>query len=200
VVNYSSKLPPAVLEEFIRPAIHAVPSSMAGELGSCHITLRPILSKPGIGSQWRSLKGALEIVAAFAEVEDHDLAMEILLCLGQALWQQLSEDRAKAYITLLAEEMTAGVVGEIDEAACESKLRLLSRRGSGWSRRSLADYAMASFAGTAAEYVHCLWHDVTVRSGPEHLPPERLRRRLKMFARWFPPDRGYRLFPKAKQR
>jgi hypothetical protein len=49
--------------------------------------------------------------------------------------------------------------------------------------------------GTAAEHVHCLWHEVTIRIGPDYLPAERLRQRLKLMARWFPPDRGHRLFP-----
>jgi hypothetical protein len=35
----------------------------------------------------------------------------------------------------------------------------------------------------AAEYVHCLWHDVTIRTGEEYLPAPQLRRRLELLAR-----------------
>jgi len=62
------------------------------------------------------------------------------------------------------------------------------------SMRHLEAYARASFAGTAAEYVHALWHDVTARSGPDYLDAGRLRIRLKLLASIFPPDAGYRLF------
>jgi hypothetical protein len=48
-----------------------------------------------------------------------------------------------------------------------------------------------------AEYVRRLWHEVTVRTGPDYLPAAPLRRRLELMARWFPPNRGYRLFPAA---
>ena len=60
---------------------------------------------------------------------------------------------------------------------------------------SLERYAAASFAATVAEYIHSLWHDVAVRTETEHLPAPWLRRRLDMLARWFPPGRGYRLYP-----
>ena|SRR2546430_12785496 len=89
-----------------------------------------------------------------------------------------------------------GVSGEIDEEALKEKRALFSRRACARSRTHLERYACASFAGTVAEYVHCLWHDVTVRTGREHLPSVWLRRRLQLLARWFPPDRGHRLFPR----
>jgi hypothetical protein len=75
----------------------------------------------------------------------------------------------------------------------EQKQRLLD--ADRLNRQLLESYGFASFAGTAAEYVHCLWHEVTVRQGPDHLPPQWLRRRLELLAGWFPPDPGYRLFP-----
>jgi hypothetical protein len=54
------------------------------------------------------------------------------------------------------------VTGEIDEQALEEKRWLLSSAVLARSRNRLLRYAGASFASTAAEYVHCLWHDVTV--------------------------------------
>jgi hypothetical protein len=51
--------------------------------------------------------------------------------------------------------------------------------------RRLQRYAGVSFASTAAEYIHCMWHDVTVRTGLEHLPAEWLRDRLEFMARFF---------------
>ncbi len=93
-------------------------------------------------------------------------------------------------MNLLDAEIQARVAGEIDEDVLDQKRRLLAVR----DPERASEYARASFAATAAEYVHSLWHDVSVREGPDHLPPDRLARRLRLFARWFPPDGGYRLF------
>jgi hypothetical protein len=61
--------------------------------------------------------------------------------------------------------MTEEVTGEIDELALDEKRALLAGR-----RKRLDRYGGASFAGTAAEYVHSLWHDVTIRTGRDYLP------------------------------
>jgi hypothetical protein len=89
-----------------------------------------------------------------------------------------------------SEPNEAGVTGEIDEDGLQAKRELLSSRVAARSMRCLQRYAGVSFASTAAEYIHCMWHDVTVRSGLEHLPAEWLRERLEFMVRCFPPDRG----------
>jgi hypothetical protein len=100
---------------------------------------------------------------------------------------------------LLCDEIGAGIEGEIDEQALEEKCSLFERRSHTSIAGRLARYGCASLAGTAAEYVHCLWHDVTVRTGPDYLPAQWLRLRLKLMSRWFPADRRHRLFPGAKR-
>jgi hypothetical protein len=127
--------------------------------------------------------------------EDHDIAIEVLVCLGQALWGRLSDAELCAYWMVLRDEIDSGVEGEIDEQALDEKRSLFASRPNAKSVQHLESYGCASFAGTAAEYVHSLWHDVSIRIGPDYLPAEALRRRLELVARWFPPDRGYRLFP-----
>jgi hypothetical protein len=124
--------------------------------------------------------------------------MELLICLGQALWERLSAAEWSAYWTILRNEINSGIEGEIDEQALDEKRSLLESRSHTNSARHLESYGCASFAGTAAEYVHCLWHDVSIRSGADYLPAQPLRRRLELLARWFPPDRGHRLFPPAR--
>jgi hypothetical protein len=126
--------------------------------------------------------------------------MELLLCLGQALWDKLTSEQLKAYWLLLNSEFQEGVTGEIDDDALREKRALLAGRISARSDRRLRRYGCASFAGTAAEYVHCLWHDVEVVSGREYVPAQTLGRRLELLAKWFPPDRGYRLYPSGKHR
>jgi hypothetical protein len=121
--------------------------------------------------------------------------MELLLCLGQALWQKLIPEQFKEYWLLLDSEFLAGINGEIDEDTLREKQALLAGRISAASDRRLERYGRASFAGTAAEFVHSLWHDVEVVSGPEHLPAQQLKRRLGLLSSWFPPDRGHKLYP-----
>jgi len=190
-------LPVELADGFVRPAVRAVPRALAARLKPCRIRLLERLEGPEQASQWTEGEAGLEIAVACDGVELHDAAMELLVCLGQALWGQLAPAESSTYLILLCDEVFACVAGEIDEEALAAKRRLLSGRLAARSRRRLQDYARASFAATAAEYVHCLWHDVTVRIGPEHLPAPQLRRRLELLARWFPPDRGYRLFAAA---
>jgi len=184
--------PHALVREFIRPAVRAVPASMARRLGHCRISLD--ISDATVASQWTETEAGLEVSVMTVGSEDHDIAMELLLCLGQALWEKLSDGELRKYWLVLDEEIRAGISGEIDEQALEEKHSLLASRVHARNRRQLARYGRAAFAGTVAEYIHCLWHEVTVRTGPEHLPAPQLRRRLELLAGWFPPDRGYRLF------
>jgi hypothetical protein len=122
-----------------------------------------------LASQWTQTDHGLEISIAPGPEDrpddGHDVTLELLLCLGQALWTKLNHSQRKAYWLLLDAEIGAGVDGEIDEVALKQKRLLLAGRYSASSRRRLDLYGAASFAGTAAEYVHCLWHDVVVRSG-----------------------------------
>lgn len=183
-----------LVREFIRPAVRAVPTSLARRLGSCQISLPPEVTS-GVASRWTTANGGLEVSVTTAGIEEHDAAMELLLCLGQGLWERLSDGELRAYWMLLCDEISMGILGEIDEQALEEKRSLFESRSHANNVKRLTDYARASFAGSVAEYVHCLWHEVTVRTGPDYLPVAPLRRRLELMARWFPPNRGYRLFP-----
>ena len=185
-----------LVREFIRPAVRAVPSSMAHRLGSCRISLLAE-AEAGVASRWTTTSRGVELSVATGGFEEHDVVMELLLCLGQVLWEGLSDAELRAYWMLLWDEVSGGIEGEIDEQALEEKRSLFERRSHANSAGRLARYGRASFAGTAAEYVHCLWHEVTVRTGPDYLPTKPLQRRLKLMARWFPPDRGHHLFPSS---
>lgn len=167
---------------------------MARLLGMCRVSLELDLGGPEVGSRWAATNDDLEVFIATDDRKEHDIAMELLLCLGQALWEKLSRNQRGAYWRLLDTEFQAGVSGEIDEDAFTEKRVLLRNRFSARSRLRLERYGRASFAGIAAEYVHCRWHDVSVRRGPEDLPARYVKVRLKLLARWFPPDRGHTLF------
>lgn len=189
----------ALVREFIRPAVRAVPSSIARRLGSCRISL-PAEVAAGVASRWTMTNGGLEVSVTTAGLDEHDVAMELLLCLGQGLWERLSDGELRPYWMLLCEEISVGIEGEIDQQALDGKRCLFECRSHADNVKRLTRYGRASFAGTVAEYVHCLWHEVTVRAGLDYLPVAPLRRRLELLARWFPPNRGYRLFPEPANR
>jgi hypothetical protein len=197
-LNHDSGISESLVREFIRPAVRAVPSSMARRLGPCRIAL--LAQAAGdVTSRWTTTTSALEVSVMTNELEEHDIAMELLVCLGQALWERLSVAELRAYWAILWDEINSGIEGEIDEQALDEKRSLLESPSHAKSTLHLESYGRSSFAGTAAEYVHCLWHDVSIRNGANYLPAEPLRRRLELLARWFPPDRGYRLFPRARR-
>jgi hypothetical protein len=193
-VTNRSGAPDGTLRDFVAPAVDAVPAGLALRLGPCHILLMPHLADPEATSRWSQTRTGIIIELAAGDADPHDLALELLLCLGQVLWELTTVGERSSWLKLLDAEMCENVAGEIDEEALEEKRRLLGSRTLARSPRRLLRYAGVSFASTLAEYIHALWHDVTVRSGPEHLPAEWLRRRLELFERWFPPPPGRRLF------
>src|SRR6516225_10181490 len=194
ILSCDSGTSESLVREFIRPAVRAVPSSMARRLSPCRIALLA-QAELDVTSRWTTTASALEVSVTTNDFEEHDIAMEVLICLGQALWERLSVTELSAYWTILRDEINSGIEGEIDEQALDEKRSLLESRSHANSARHLESYGCSSFAGTAAEYVHCVWHDVSIRSGADYLPATPLRRRLELLARWFPPDRGHRLFP-----
>lgn len=194
----SPAIPKRLIDEFIRPAVRAVPSEMASQIGVCRLSLVPDLDGSNLSSQWTNIGQQTEISLAVAGRDGHEVALEMLACLGQALWEKLTTDQLKSYWQLLYAEFQAGIDGEIDDEAFAKKRTLLRNHFSARSKRRLQRYTRTSFSETAAEYVHCLWHDVNVISGSEHLPAQQLQRRLQLFSCWFPPDRGYTLYSCAR--
>jgi len=77
--------PREAMEEFVRPAVRAVPRAMAARLKSCRISFPAELEGGRAASRWRESEGALEIAVAAEAVEGPDLAMEVLRAMGQAL-------------------------------------------------------------------------------------------------------------------
>ena len=190
---------PEMVAQFIRPALRAVPRAAALRVGPCAVSLPKMLPEDA-ASQWMLRGELLRIEVAVEDVDPHDVALELLRCLGQALWEVTAGVERRGWLKLLQGEIEAGVPGEIDEEALAEKRKLFATQAAAGSAQLLAGYAAESFAGTFAEYAHAMWHDVTVRSGPEHLPPEPVRRRLELMARWFPPNAGYRVFPRRPAR
>src|ERR1022692_53314 len=125
------------------PGSSCRPSSMARRLGSCRISLPPEVAS-GVASRWTAANGGLEVSVTTAGIEEHDVAMELVLCLGQALWERLSDGQLREYWLVLDQEIRAGISGEIDEQALEEKRSLVASRVHSRSRRELARYGRAA--------------------------------------------------------
>ncbi len=175
-------------EEAIREALACLPASLAQRLGPVRFAVRA--SDEDVASRWQWGEAEIEVEVNESETSPHDCALEVLTCLGQALWHSESAGERRAWLELLREEIEAGVEGEVDERALREKRAMLASRVLAASPRRLEWYAEASFAGTMAEYVHSLWHRVTVQAGPDYLPLLWLRRRFALFSRWFPATRS----------
>ena len=183
-----------LIRDFIRPAVRAIPFGIAERVGLRRVSLAPGDEESGVASRWTAAEGRLDISIATLGRRHHDIAMELLVCVGQALWEELHEAERRAWWLLLDVEIQSDFKGEIDEQALREKSALLRGRVSARSSRRLERYGQAAFAGTVAEYIHSLWHDVHVRKGPDYLPAPCVERRLRLISRWYPPNRGYRLF------
>jgi hypothetical protein len=199
----------------VREPAQAVPSAVAKRLGSLRILIVPYVacadegdlisfSKPKgetHSSVWLETDERIFLVIPCRESDAHDTGFELLASIAELLRPRLSDEEAGNYAQLLEEELRLDIQGEIDEdAAAAKQLFVKGRRHHRRSRSPFARYRDISFVSTMAEYMHGLWHDVQIRTGPEHLPLAQLRRRLDFLAGIFPPNAGYQVFSEDLER
>ena len=101
--------------EIIGEALASNPVTLAQRLGEVQFELRA--SGEEVASRWRWGKTGVEVEVNPNETSTHDCALELLTCLGQALWNSASAEARRAWLKLLLEEIEAEVEGEIDEGA-----------------------------------------------------------------------------------
>src|SRR5215469_18116798 len=79
ILSRDSGISESLVRDFIRPAVRAVPSSMARRLGNFRIAvLAP--AEPDVTSRWTTTNSSLEVSLTLTtgEFEEHDIAMELL--------------------------------------------------------------------------------------------------------------------------
>jgi hypothetical protein len=125
--------------------------------------------------------------------EYHYRFYHVLATLAGDLW---SEEAQTRYTSMLREELSAGVHGEVDEESWHMKQALL-RRQTNVRRptKGFRDYARQSFIDTLTLYLHGICCDIDVETGPRQLPSRYLRRRLNELYGLYPPPEGYAVFP-----
>ncbi|HZO98941.1 MAG TPA: hypothetical protein VFD30_01480 [Terriglobia bacterium] len=201
-------LSPAEERTMVREPAQAIPDAVAKRLPKVRVLVVPFVgcrdsgdfvsqSKPEgetHSAVWVETERLITLLLACRELDAHDTGFEFLASIAELTRTRLSSEELGRFTELLEKELHAGVQGEIDEDALAAKQSLVASRG--WRRRrgSFEDYRDIAFAGTLAEYMHGLWHDVQIRVGPNHLPFPHLRRRLELMAEMFPPNPGYQVF------
>ncbi len=192
----------------VREPAQAVPEGVAKRLANLRVLLVPYVGcaengdlvcfvKPAgetHSSVWLDTEDRVNLILPCRELDPHDTGFEFLASVAELLHPRLAETELATYTQLLDEELRAGIPGEIDEDSLLAKEPLMKRRVQRRARAAFERYRDISFAGTMAEYMHGLWHDVQIRVGPEHLPLPQLRRRMELLAGMFPPNQGYRVF------
>ncbi len=199
----------------VREPAQAVPAAIAERLGKVRVLVVPYVgclesgdlvcfSKPKgetHSAVWLEMDERVNLVLPCRELDPHDTGFEFLGSIAELLRPKLRSDEVERYTQLLEEELRMGVRGEIDDEALAAKQPLLSSHARRRPNRAQFEhYRDVSFASTAAEYMHGLWHDVQIRIGPKHLPLPQLRRRMNLLAELFPPNPGYRVFAEGLEK
>ncbi len=203
-------LTPAEDRTMVREPAAAVPGAIAQRVGRLVVLVVPYVACSPSGDlvAWEKPQGETHsavwvegeerthLALPCRELDAHDTGFEFLASVAELLRPRLRDSEAEQYTRLLEEELRVGVTGEIDEEALAAKKSALAGRARRAGDEDFEAYRNTSFVSTAAEYMHGLWHDVQIRVGPEHLPVEQLRRRMKWLAELFPPNEGYGVFSK----
>jgi hypothetical protein len=106
-----------------------------------------------------------------------------------------ADEDVNQYFSLLREELSASVHGEVDEQSWRMKQGLLRRQKSVRQTKAFRDYARQSLVDTLTLYLHGICCDIDVETGPRQLPSRFLRRRLQLLQALYPPPEGYAVFP-----
>ena len=92
-------------EEAIREALACLPEPLAQRLGPVRFAVRA--SDEDVESRWRWGNVGVEVEVNERETSAHDCALELLTCLGQALWHSGSAGERRAWLKLLRQETPA---------------------------------------------------------------------------------------------
>ena len=144
-----------------------------------------------------------ETVLVFA-LKEHDVAeyhYRFFRHLAALVADKWEPEASSKYLSLLREELTAVVHGEVDEESWQAKQSLL-RRHSSIKKESgpFFEYARLSFVDTLTLYLHGICCDIDVETGPRQLPSRYLRKRLNLLRGIYPAPAGYAVFPEEMEK
>jgi hypothetical protein len=206
------------IKEYLHEPIAAIPAGVIALLPQVSILLVPYVErgkeKKGSGAeeylisiekpspkrmalmaQCVTEKGAALVFAVKGQEvgEYHYRFYQSIAALAGARWD---EEIRKKYFDLLWEEMRAGAHGEVDEESWRLKQsmpteQLVVRRAT----KNFLRYAQQSFVDTLTLYLHGICCDIDLEAGPRQLASRWVRKRLELLQVFFPPPKGYAVFP-----
>jgi len=210
-------LSPDDLREYLEEPVAALPHKIAAALPKVQIFLVPYLErsqgrarrdgavdllvtleKPGEDKSTYSgsVVAGNEALLAFAvkDTEVADYHYRFYRAIAELLAEHVNPSEMTSFISLLREELSSNVHGEVDEASWRAKQAISRRSAKGDSKR-FREYVRASFVDSMTLYLHGICCDIDVETGPRQLPSRYLRRRLELFRDLYPPPEGYAVFP-----
>jgi hypothetical protein len=163
-----------------------------------------VAERPANGRQsWASqVRFENETVLVFA-LKEQDVAeyhYRFYRRLAALVTENWSTEAAASYKSMIRDELTASVHGEVDDESWQAKQTLL-RRQANIKRDSplFSDYLRQSFIDTLTLYLHGICCDIDVETGPRQLPSRYLRKRLNLFKTLYAPPSGYAVFPEDNE-
>jgi hypothetical protein len=163
-----------------------------------------VAERPANGRQsWASqVRFENETVLVFA-LKEQDVAeyhYRFYRRLAALVAENWSTEAAASYKSMIRDELTASVHGEVDDESWQAKQTLL-RRQANIKRDSplFSDYLRQSFIDTLTLYLHGICCDIDVETGPRQLPSRYLRKRLNLFKTLYAPPSGYAVFPEDNE-
>ncbi|HEY7211787.1 MAG TPA: hypothetical protein VH477_16065 [Bryobacteraceae bacterium] len=219
-----------VVKEYLEEPVAALPATLASMLPRISILLVPYLERssartlksnrkrktvdkgvefvvaerPAEGQQsWASqvsFENETVLVFALKEQDVAEYHYRLYRRLAALVADNWSEQAATGYRTLIREELTTSVHGEVDDESWQAKQALL-RRQANLKRESplFSDYVHQSFIDTLTLYLHGICCDIDVETGPRQLPSRYLRKRLNLLKALYPPPAGYAVFPEDNE-
>jgi hypothetical protein len=208
-------LPPSLASVLPRISILLVPYlERCAERGSkMRRKTRPSLEKiadfvvaerPAEGRQsWTSqvtYENETVLVFALKEQDVAEYHYRLYRRLAALVAESWSPEAAAGFKTMVRDELTASIHGEVDDDSWQAKQTLL-RRQSNVKRESplFADYVRQSFVDTLTLYLHGICCDIDIETGPRQLPSRYLRKRLNYLRTLYPPPAGYSIFPEENE-
>ena len=164
-----------------------------------------VAERPADGHQsWTSqvsFENETVLVFALKEQDVAEYHYRLYRRLAALVADHWSTEAETSYKTLIREELTGSVHGEVDDESWQAKQSLL-RRQSNAKRESplFSDYVRQSFIDTLTLYLHGICCDIDVETGPRQLPSRYLRKRLSVLKALYPPPTGYAVFPEDNEK
>ncbi len=199
--------------QYLQDPIESLPPAVRTLLPKVGIVLAPYLEKGAgkTGTAVTETKPPEAKLALSARVEHDDFIMLFFTVKGEQVadYHYFFYDEIAALIShrwpkkvadswhsLLREELSNEMHGEVDERSWRLKQALLRRpMNARRDGKPFREYARQSFEDTMTLYLHGICCDIDVDTGPRQLPSRHLRKRLELLKGLFPPPQGRGVFP-----